>query len=136
MFVQFDFVCGSRMSVQLLKRVRVFVQFHFVFGIDTPVQFLNRVLVRMGVLVGVGMHHAVGVPVLVGVYVRVDVRVWVVVFDLICHHTFLLKSGLEMTGNDGGHVWRQSRPDLPSGAPVFYAGRPERLSAVRSEPGV
>ena len=32
---------------------------------------------------------------LVSVYVHVDVRVRVVVLHLICHHTFLLKSGLE-----------------------------------------
>ena len=47
-----------------------------------------RVFVRMGVLVGVGMHHAIGVPVLVGVFVRMDVRVWVVVLDLTCHRMF------------------------------------------------
>ena len=47
----------------------------------------------MGVLMGVGMHHAICVPVLVGVYVRMDVRVRVVVLDLACHRVFLLKSG-------------------------------------------
>ena len=44
-FVQFDFVCRSSVSVQLLDRVRVVVQCHFVFGTDRPVQFLDRVLV-------------------------------------------------------------------------------------------
>jgi hypothetical protein len=47
----------------------------------------------MGVLVGMGMHHAVCVPVLMGVYVRMDVRMRVVVLDLTCHRVFLLKSG-------------------------------------------
>jgi len=63
------------------------------------------VLVRMGVLMGVGMHHAVRVPVLVGMYVRMDVRMRVVVFDLICHHT-LLKSGFGVIGNDAGRLLR------------------------------
>jgi hypothetical protein len=44
-FVQFDFVCRSGVSVQLPDRVRVVVQCHFVFGTDRLVQFLNRVLV-------------------------------------------------------------------------------------------
>jgi hypothetical protein len=47
----------------------------------------------MGVLMGVGMHHAICVPVLVRVDVHMDVRMWVVVFDLICHRVFLLKLG-------------------------------------------
>ncbi len=51
----------------------------------------------MGVLMGVGMHHAVCVPVLVSVDVRVDVRVRVVMLDLRCHRMFLLESG---SGNE------------------------------------
>ena len=47
----------------------------------------------MGVLMGMGMHHAICVPVLVGVYVRMDVRVRMVVLNLTCHRMFLLKSG-------------------------------------------
>ena len=65
----------------------------FAWGVDV----MMCVFVRMGVLMGVGMHHAICVPVLVGVRVRVDVRVWVVMLDLTCHRMFLLKSG---SGND------------------------------------
>ena len=42
---------------------------------------------------GVGMDHAVRVPMLVGVDEGVDVRVRMVVLDLICHRLFLLRLG-------------------------------------------
>jgi hypothetical protein len=95
---------------------------------------MMRVFVRVGVLVGVGVHHAVRVPVLVGVDVRVDVGVRVVVLDLICHHTFLLKSGLEMTRSDGSRAWRQSRLARPPGAPqlILCGGARKTIGPVAS----
>ena len=41
MLVQFDFECGSGVSMHLLNRVRVVVQFHFVVWTNTCVQFCN-----------------------------------------------------------------------------------------------
>ena len=85
----------------------------------------------MGVLMGVGMHHAVRVPVLVGVYVRMDVRVRVVVLDLTCHCVFLLQSGSgdERQRRRLGLMGKPSRPSF--GMPEFYAAEPERPSGVR-----
>jgi hypothetical protein len=85
----------------------------------------------MGVLVGVGMHHAVRVPVLVGVYVRMDVRVRVVMLHWICHRVFLLKSGSgdERQRRRPGLAGKPSRPSF--GMPEFYAAAPERPSGVR-----
>ena len=87
--------------MQFFNRVVVLVYRLFAWGVD----MVMCVLVRMGVLMGVGMHHAVRVPVLVRVDVRMDVRVRVVMLDLTCHHT-LLKSGFGVIGNDAGRLLR------------------------------
>ena len=49
-----------------------------------------RMLMRVGMLVGMGMDRSIGMLVLVGVGMRVDVGVQVFVLDLGRHDMFLL----------------------------------------------
>jgi hypothetical protein len=89
MLVQFHFMLWANTCVQLFNRVLVLVDRLLAWGVDV----VMCVFVRMSVLMGVGMHHAIRVPVFVGVYVCMDVCVRVVVLDLTCHRVFLLESG-------------------------------------------
>jgi hypothetical protein len=107
MVVQFHLVLGTDVPVQFLDRVLVLVYRLLAWGVDVVV----RVLMRMRVLVGVDMHHAIRVPVLVGMDVRVDVGMWVLVLDLTYHRVFLLQSG---SGN-GGHSRQPWLATWPSG---------------------
>lgn len=83
--MQFGFVFGSGVFVQLLNRVLVLVFRFLTWGVDVRM----RVLVRVGVLVGVRMLCAVCVRVLVGVDVGMHMRMRVSMFDLSRHGVVL-----------------------------------------------
>lgn len=89
MLVQFGQMLGAGVFVQLFNRVLVVVCRFLAGGMNVEM----RVLVRVGVLVGVGMLRPVCVRVLVGMDVRMHVNVRVSVLDLSCHGIFLLLTG-------------------------------------------